>query len=611
MLRSRIMLRRLHVLILLLLLGISHDAQSAPVPTTQPSIPFAPRIGNGCQTLTLCAAIERLGLYANLRLNAAITPSESGHETALGGSLGVGLDLIHHVALELSIPATVVYQGTAQTLLSGGPLVVGTRLVFGNPSPTLFSQRPGPRWALILASYAQLRLPYLQGDERAESAQQTGWVQPSAHAAVELNWGPIQFTPELTALFTRHEVDLQLGGRVSFQLSHSLVVDLEAQSRIPVYIGDSQATCGSSAHAGIGIRAILGTGILGSASYSGGSGTCPTGHQLSLGITFAFGEGSLRSLPTGESLGIERFWLGMVDPVLDCNGWMLADDTLLPLFQFGEPDSVDPTIIRRGNETFQVGDHFDIDRYGRLYRPHQLVALANEHEFKEASAREKSRLTACTFGPRHRYQEQCALRQRVIDDLERQALCEGGAGLTASTVMRLQLDRDCFSKGDIDDPRQLATDIAGILGSMKGVRPARTEVAEHTAPAASPKTYRSAFLHDNEASGGHVLAKHVGKTDQELIARLKAEPHLRKVSTFTDEATAEGVIKVAIAENQEMVRKWLKAGKDVDLDLLVDSPEAIGRLVSRGTSSSVDGKSAVVVLRRAANGYYVITAYVR
>jgi hypothetical protein len=608
MVRTSAMLRRLHLVILLLLLGIFRDAQAAPILTTRPPTPFAQRIGNACQTLTLCAAIERLGLYANLQLSTALTPSETGSETALGGSLGIGLDLIRHVALEVSIPATVVYQGTAPTLLSGGPLVLGTRLVFGSSSPTLFSERAAPRWALILASYAQLRLPYLQGDERAESVPQTGWLQPSAHAAVELNWGPAQFTPELTALFTKHEVDLRLGGRLSLQLSNSVVVDFEAQSRIPLYVSDSQTTCDSSARAGIGIRAVLGTGILGSASYSGGSGTCPTGHQLSLGITFAFGEGSLRRLPTGESLGIERFWLGMVDPVLDCNGWMLADDTLLPLFQFGEPDSVDPTIIRRGNETFQVGDHFDIDRYGRLYRPHQLVALASEHEFKEASGREKSRLTACTFGPRHRYQEQCALRQRVIDDLERQALCEGGAGLTASTVMRLQLDRDCFSKGDIDDPRQLATDIAGILGSMKGVLPARREVAEHTTP---PKEYRSTFLRENEARGGHVLEKHVGKTDQELIARLKAEPHLRKVSTFTDEATAERVIKAAIAENQEMVHKWLNVGKNTDLDLVVDAPEAIGRLVSRGTSSSVDGKSAVVVLRRAANGYYVITAYVR
>ena len=602
------MLRRLHLLILLLTLGVFDEALAIPAVATHLPLPFAPRIGNGCQTQSVCAAIERLGLYASLRLNTAITPAETGHETALGGSFGVGLDLARHVALEVSIPATFVYQGAAPTLLSGGPLVVGTRLVFGHPSPTLFSERSVPRWTLILASYAQLRLPYVQGDERAEPVPQTGWVQPSAHAAVELSWGPLQFTPELTALFTKHEADLQLGGRLSLRLSQALVVDLEAQSRIPLYVGDSQTACGSSTRAGLGVRGVLGTGILGSASYSLGNGACTTGHQLTLGVAFALGEEPLRNLPTGETLGLERFWLGVVDPVLDCNGWMLSDDTLLPLFPFGQPDSVDPTLIRRGDETFQVGDHFDIDRYGRLYRPYKLVALAGEHEFKEASAREKSRLPACTFGPRHRYREQCELRQRVIDDLERQALSEGGAGLTTSSVMRLQLERACFSKGDLDDPRELAADIAGVLGALKGVRPARREVAEHTTP---PKEYRSTFLRENEARGGHVLAKHVGKTDAEMLARLKAEPQLREVSTFVDEATAERVIKAAIAENEDRIRKWLIAPGNTELDFRFSSSESIGRLVSRSTMSSRDSKRAFVLLRKTINGYYVHTAYVR
>lgn len=156
---------------------------------------FVPRVGNGCQTQSLCAAIERLGIYASLHLNAAITATEASPQTALGGTVGVGLNLIRHIALEASIPAAVVYQGTAPTLPVGGPLQVGTRLVFGSASPTLFSERTPPRWALVLASYAQLRLPHVRGDERAAPVEQTGIVQPSAHAAVELTWGAVQFTP--------------------------------------------------------------------------------------------------------------------------------------------------------------------------------------------------------------------------------------------------------------------------------------------------------------------------------------------------------------------------------------------------------------------------------
>jgi len=600
--------RLVHAVFLLLMLWVSWARAAASEAVRSLPAPFVPRAGNGCQTQSLCAAIERLGLYASLHLNTAITATEASPQTALGGALGVGLDLIRHIALEASIPAAVVYQGTAPTLLVGGPLQVGTRLVFGSASPTLFSERTPPRWALVLASYAQLRLPHVRGDERAAPVEQTGIVQPSAHAAVELTWGAVQFTPELAAFFQPHAADLQVGGRLSLRLSPALVVDLEGQSRIPLYVADSQAPCGSSTRAGLGVRGVLGTGILGLAHYSLGTGTCSTGHQLTLGVTFAFGEEPLRRPPTGETLGLERFWLGVVDPVLDCNGWMLSDDTLLPLFKFGEPDPNNPTVIRRGEDTFQVGDHFDIDRYGRLYRPHQFVALANEHEFKEAPAQEKARLPVCSFGPQHHYQQQCGLRQEALDYLQRQELSEGGAGLLGSAVMKLQLDRQCVSKQDLDDPRQLAADIVGLLGAMKGVRPAGRQAAEPSKP---PPSARSSFLHENEAQGGHVLDKHVGKTDEELLQRLKRESHLTSASTFTDEASAEQVIKAALAENQDVIKQWLGQTDKAKLRLDYESVGAIGRILSSGQRAAADSNKAVLILQKAKEGYFVLTAYVR
>jgi hypothetical protein len=601
-------LRALSLVVMLLALGIPTAQAGKPEVIGRAPALFSPRTGNGCQTQSLCAAIERLGLYASLHLNTATPTTEASPQTALGGTLGVGLDLIRHIAVEASIPAAVVYQGTAPALLVGGPLQVGTRLVFGAASPTLFSERTPPRWALILASYAQLRLPHAQGDERAAPVEQTGVAQGSAHAAVELTWGPVSFTPELSGVFAQHAADLQVGGRLSLRLSPALVVDLEGQSRIPLYVADSQASCGSSTRAGLGVRGVLGTGILGLAHYSLGSGTCSAGHQLTLGVAFAFGEEPLRRPPTGETLGLERLWLGMVDPVLDCNGWMLSDDTLLPLFKFGEPDPNNPTVIRRGEDTFQVGDHFDIDRYGRLYRPHQLVALAGEHEFKEAPAQEKARLPVCSFGPQHHYQKQCGLRQKALDYLQRQELSEGGAGLLGSAVMKLQLDRQCVSKQDLDDPRQLAADIVGLLGAMKGVRPAGRQAAEPPKPSQSP---RSTFLHENEARGGHVLDKHVGKTDEELLQRLKRESHLTSASTFTDEASAEQVIKAALAENQVVINQWLSQTDKAKLRLDYESVGTIGRILSSGQRATADSKNAVLILQKAKEGYFVLTAYVR
>jgi hypothetical protein len=213
----------------------------------------------------------------------------------------------------------------------------------------------------------------------------------------------------------------------------------------------------------------------------------------------------------------------------------------------------------------------------------------------------------CSFGPQHHYQQQCGLRQEALDYLQRQELSEGGAGLLGSAVMKLQLDRQCVSKQDLDDPRQLAADIVGLLGAMKGVRPAGRQAAEPSKPPQSP---RSTFLHENEAQGGHVLDKHVGKTDEELLARLKSEPHLREVSTFTDEATAERVIKAAIAENQDEIGKWLKQTRNTRLELEHSSPATVGRSLVRGTTGSVDRRVATIILVKTPKGFYVLTAYV-
>ena len=143
---------------------------------------------------------------------------------------------------------------------------------------------------------------------------------------------------------------------------------------------------------------------------------------------------------------------------------------------------------------------------------------------------------------------------------------------------------------------------------MKGVRPAGRQAAEPPKPSQRP---RSSFLRENEARGGHVLDKHVGKTDEELLARLKSEPHLREVSTFTDEATAERVIKAAIAENQDEIGKWLKNNQDTKLALAYKSPVSVGRMLIRGGTTGIEKNEVTLVLRKLKDEFYVLTAYVK
>ena len=81
------------------------------------------------------------------------------------------------------------------------------------------------------------------------------------------------------------------------------------------------------------------------------------------------------SIPTADELGFIRKWhailMGMVDPVLDCQGIMRADDGT-PMFRFGYPDAHDPSVIWRNHVAYRVGEHF-WEKRGSLYRDTDLL----------------------------------------------------------------------------------------------------------------------------------------------------------------------------------------------------------------------------------------------
>ena len=452
------------LLLLLALLTSAPPSASAQSAALRPLSPFAAQFGNGCQTQVICAAIERLGLYVGLRLDGTATDAETGRELAFGGTFSLGLDLIRRVAIEASFPVGLIYRGTESTLFPVGPLRVGGRLRLGGAAPTLFSERPQPRLAWVLGAYVTLPLPSAAGDERHVVV--LGVPQPEVDAGAEIRWGPVQLVPSIGALVAERAVYLHAGGRVSLSLSQRLLFELEAQSRIPVFVpDDAQSRCGSGTRVGLGLRGVLGKGVMGAAHYDHGSGDCEAAHRAILGVTFAFGEEPLRHIPTPEEAGVPRAWLGMVDPVLDCNGWMLDDVTLLPKFKFGDPDPQDPNLIRRGSAVFHVGEHFDIDRYGRVYRPHQYVALADEHEFTEAKTAEKLALPVCEFGPKHRFFERCQFLAHSVENLAEalKAVDEGHGSLTAQ-VREMQYEEECLPSDEREDPRLM------FIGMLSGLR---------------------------------------------------------------------------------------------------------------------------------------------
>jgi hypothetical protein len=119
-------------------------------------------------------------------------------------------------------------------------------------------------------------------------------------------------------------------------------------------------------------------------------------------------------------------------------------------------------------------------------------------------------------------------------------------------------------------------------------------------------------LEADERAGGHTLARHVGKTDEELRARLARERGISAASTWTDRETAARVVGATLGQAGRRVGRWTtRTGGRPNLALQWTGRQAIGRSLERGAVGPTDVACAVVVLRwdtRRAD-YYVLTSY--
>jgi hypothetical protein len=149
-----------------------------------------------------------------------------------------------------------------------------------------------------------------------------------------------------------------------------------------------------------------------------------------------------------------------------------------------------------------------------------------------------------------------------------------------------------------------------------------TPVEHKAAAQASPPKIREqprlaspAAPHDlsvDEAMGGHTLQRHVGKSDADLIERLRREPQISSASTYTDRATAESVIAAALHSGNQALAKWrARTGRRPNFVLHYHADRVIGRSVARGHSNAVPCERVVIVLRwdDGRQRDYVLTSY--
>ncbi|PEU03192.1 RNase A-like domain-containing protein [Bacillus cereus] len=173
-------------------------------------------------------------------------------------------------------------------------------------------------------------------------------------------------------------------------------------------------------------------------------------------------------------------------------------------------------------------------------------------------------------------------------------------------------DRFAFAGGGSLRSRFDTPDFRAVEEKLSTYQFARDENILNVKPGDSSPLTPGGGLEAHKARGGHLIERHVGKTDEELLQRLQNDSRITGSSTFTDRATAEKVANATLSDpnNQRIIRDWLnnpRSRSTIALDYY--NNDIIGRGVRRGSTTAHDMKNAKIVLKKDGNGNFILTGY--
>ena len=154
--------------------------------------------------------------------------------------------------------------------------------------------------------------------------------------------------------------------------------------------------------------------------------------------------------------------------------------------------------------------------------------------------------------------------------------------------------------------------LATVLGCGENPAPqAPSREESHSAASAENQNVERYDLERDESRGGHTLARHVGRSNNELSERLRKEKNISAASTWTNREIAEETVEAALKAESGRIHSWIHRGeRRPNLALHYNAGRIIGRSLRRGSSESLPCASAVIVLRAdGADSFYVLTTY--
>ncbi len=118
-------------------------------------------------------------------------------------------------------------------------------------------------------------------------------------------------------------------------------------------------------------------------------------------------------------------------------------------------------------------------------------------------------------------------------------------------------------------------------------------------------------LEAHEEVGGHLIERHVGKSEDWLVDRVRRD-NISAASSFRDLGEAEHFVAATLSEHQDRIDAWVdgKGGNRLVVDASFDASTGIS--VKRGESSAEDVFSVKLVLERSDRldtGYRIVTGY--
>jgi hypothetical protein len=127
---------------------------------------------------------------------------------------------------------------------------------------------------------------------------------------------------------------------------------------------------------------------------------------------------------------------------------------------------------------------------------------------------------------------------------------------------------------------------------------------------------RHEAINETSRIGGHTFARHVGRTEAQLRARIAETATSRRppsmISTFDDLATAERAITRGLQIHKTAIQSWARSGASNNLVLNYAVGREVGFGVARASGqASRLSKIKIVLKKETYNGmpHYILTSY--